>query len=115
MTEDDSQQPDLPLPFPDLAGDMPLLPARMVNEYQYCARLAYLEWVQGEWAESADTVEGRHTHRRADKPGGKLPPPGEVEADTQIHARSITPLRSRSAVSTSSSARLQNTARNTSA
>ncbi|HET7922949.1 MAG TPA: hypothetical protein VFM15_09370 [Gammaproteobacteria bacterium] len=37
---------------------MPLLPARMVNEYQYCPRLAYLEWVQGEWADSADTVEG---------------------------------------------------------
>ena len=30
----------------------------MVNEYQYCPRLAYLEWVQGEWADSADTVEG---------------------------------------------------------
>jgi CRISPR/Cas system-associated exonuclease Cas4 (RecB family) len=25
---------------------MPLLPARMVNEYQYCPQLAYLEWVQ---------------------------------------------------------------------
>ncbi len=90
MTEDDSQQPDLPLPFPDLAQDMPLLPARMVNEYQYCARLAYLEWVQAEWAESADTVEGRHTHRRADKPGGKLPPPEELDAEAHIHVRSIT-------------------------
>jgi CRISPR-associated protein Cas1 len=29
----------------------------MVNEFQYCPRLAYLEWVQGEWADSADTVE----------------------------------------------------------
>lgn len=28
------QQPELPLPFPELAGDMPLLPARMLNEYQ---------------------------------------------------------------------------------
>ena len=90
MTEDSPQQPDLPLPFPDLAGDMPLLPARMVNEYQYCPRLAYLEWVQGEWAESADTVEGRHTHRRADKPGGKLPPPEELDDEAHIHARSIT-------------------------
>ena len=90
MSDPDPSQPDLPLPFPDLAGDLPPLPARMVNEYQYCPRLAYLEWVQGEWAESADTVEGRHAHRRTEKPGGVLPPPEEVEADTLIHARSIT-------------------------
>jgi CRISP-associated protein Cas1 len=83
-------QRELPLPFPELSGDMPLLPARMVNEYQYCPRLAYLEWVQGEWAESADTVEGRSAHRRVDKPGGKLPDPGEAEEGQRIHARSIT-------------------------
>jgi CRISPR-associated endonuclease Cas1/CRISPR-associated protein Cas4 len=47
----------------------------MINEYQYCPRLAYLEWVQGEWSESADTVEGRHTHRRVDRPSGELPKP----------------------------------------
>jgi CRISPR-associated protein Cas4 len=83
-------QSELPLPFPELAEDMPLLPARMVNEYQYCPRLAYLEWVQGEWAESGDTVEGRHRHRRVDKPGGKLPPAEEREEGERIHARSIT-------------------------
>ena len=83
-------QTDLPLPFPELSADEPLIPARMVNEYQYCPRLAYLEWVQGEWAESADTVEGRHSHRRVDKPAGKLPPPDETEAAERIHARSIT-------------------------
>ncbi len=70
-----TDQLDLPLPFPELARDLPLMPARMVNEYQYCPRLAYLEWVQGEWEDSSDTVEGRYTHRRVDKPGGELPPP----------------------------------------
>jgi CRISPR-associated endonuclease Cas1/CRISPR-associated protein Cas4 len=84
------RQTELPLPFPELAGDMPLLPARMLNEYQYCPRLAYLEWVQGEWADSADTVEGRGVHRRVDRPSGELPPPEDVDADTRIHARSIT-------------------------
>ncbi len=69
----DPSQSELPLPCPPLPGDLPLLPARMINEYQYCPRLAYLEWVQGEWAESADTVEGRHTHRRVDRPSGDLP------------------------------------------
>ena len=90
MTEDSPSQPELPLPFPELSGDLPLLPARMVNEYQYCPRLAYLEWVQGEWAESADTVEGRRTHRRVDRPGGELPAPEDTEEGERIHARSIT-------------------------
>lgn len=87
---DKNRQGDLPLPFPELAQDMPLLPARMVNEYQYCPRLAYLEWVQGEWSESADTVEGRHVHRRVDKSDGRLPAPSELSEDEKIHARSIT-------------------------
>lgn len=43
-----------------------LIPVRMVNEYVYCPRLAYLEWVDSEWAESGDTVEGKHQHRRVD-------------------------------------------------
>ena len=83
-------QPDLPLPFPELSGDLPLLPVRMLNEYQYCPRLSYLEWVQGEWAESADTVEGRAAHRRVDKKGGKLPSPEDAETIERIHARAIT-------------------------
>jgi len=69
---------------------MPLLPARMVNEYQYCPRLAYLEWVQGEWADSADTVEGRHRHKRVDAPAGELPEPGSEGTEERVHARSVT-------------------------
>ncbi len=83
-------QQELPLPFPDLAADMPLLPARMVNEYEYCPRLAYLEWVQGEWADSSDTIQGKYQHRRVDKPGGRIPSLEETEADVEFHARSIT-------------------------
>ena len=30
-----------------------LVPARMLNEYAYCPRLAYLEWVQGEFSRTA--------------------------------------------------------------
>jgi len=53
-------QPELALSYPLAAGDeVPLLPARMLNEFVYCPRLAYLEWVQAEWADSADTAEGR--------------------------------------------------------
>jgi CRISPR-associated protein Cas1 len=85
----DEAQKELPLPCPSLPSDLPLLPARMVNEYQYCPRLAYLEWVQGEWRESSDTVEGRFAHRRVDRPSGALPDPADT-SDERIHARSIT-------------------------
>jgi CRISPR-associated endonuclease Cas1/CRISPR-associated protein Cas4 len=90
MPDPPTSQAELPLPFPELAHDLPLLPVRMLNEYQYCPRLAYLEWVQGEWADSADTVEGRSVHRRVDKPAGALPPPEELPAEEKLHARSIT-------------------------
>ncbi|GAB6041933.1 CRISPR-associated endonuclease Cas4g/Cas1g [Endothiovibrio diazotrophicus] len=85
----DPRQQELPLPFPELNDDQPLLPARMVNEYEYCPRLAYLEWVQGEWADSADTVDGRAKHKRVDRKGGELPAKEDWEDQTKIHARSI--------------------------
>ena len=66
-------QLSLPLNFPEISHDQPLLPVRMVNEFVYCARLAYLEWVQGEWRESLDTVQGTHAHRRVDQARGNLP------------------------------------------
>ena len=83
-------QPELPLPPPPLRDDQPYVPARMVNEFQYCPRLAYLEWVQGEWAESADTVEGRGVHRRVDRGSGELPEAEALGEDERIHARSVT-------------------------
>jgi CRISPR-associated endonuclease Cas1/CRISPR-associated protein Cas4 len=56
----------------------------MVNEYVYCPRLAYLEWVQGEWDDNLDTVEGRFVHRRVDEePAAEVPAPDEVEADPE--------------------------------
>ncbi len=80
-------QRELPLSFPELAPDAPLIPVRIVNEYVYCPRLAYLMWVQAEWADSADTVEGRAKHRRVDAKAEVLPEtPAE---DEHIHARSV--------------------------
>lgn len=52
-----------------------LLPARMLNEYVYCPRLFYLEWVDDRWSDSADTEDGRFAHRAVDKPTGQLPDP----------------------------------------
>lgn len=66
-----------------------LVPARMLNEFAYCPRLFYLEWVQGEWAESEDTLEGRFKHRRVEKEKGKVPAPGAAAPEDKIHARSL--------------------------
>ncbi len=67
--------------------DLPLIPVRMLNESVYCPRLGYMMWVQGEFAPSADTVDGVIKHKRVDRGGGALPEtPGEVET---IHARSV--------------------------
>lgn len=84
------EQFSLPLPGPPAAADAPPMPARMVNEFSYCPRLAYLEWVQTEWADSADTVEGRHRHRRVDRPSGNPPAPEDLGDADQLHARSVT-------------------------
>ena len=84
------QQSELPLEAPPLPDDAPFLPARMVNEYVYCPRLAYLEWVQSEWAESADTVEGAHVHRRVDREDKPLPPADALGDADRPRTRSVT-------------------------
>ena len=47
-----------------------LVPARMVNEFAYCPRLFFLEWVQARFTDSVDTVEGRPAPARAVRAGG---------------------------------------------
>jgi len=70
-------------------SDVPLLiPARMLNEFAYCPRLCYIEWIQGEFADSADTVDGRFQHRRVDSDSGAVPE-DEEEAAEAFHARSV--------------------------
>lgn len=64
------------------------IPARMLNEYVYCPRLYHLEYVQREWAESADTLAGVRDHRRVDVPKGDLPSAIEV-AGYDGEARSV--------------------------
>lgn len=85
------------------------IPVRMLNEFTYCPRLGYLEWVQGEWAENIETMEGSFGHRNVDKPDRQHIParksgseseqptvpdsqPPALESaplDSPIHARSI--------------------------
>jgi len=53
------------------------LPARMINEFVYCPRLFYLIHVEGQFADSIDTIGGRIVHRRVDTGNGGLPPAAE--------------------------------------
>jgi CRISP-associated protein Cas1 len=67
-----------------------LVPARMLNEYAYCPRLFFLEWVDRLWAPSSDTAEGDRQHRRVDAGGGAAPLPseGEVKAARSVELSS---------------------------
>lgn len=52
-------------PATDLSDSIPsetqnvpaLVPARMLNEFTYGPRLAYLMWTQSEWADNADNLD----------------------------------------------------------
>ena len=70
-------------------SDVPdLVPARMVNEFEYCPRLFYLEWVQSRFEDNPDTVEGRYVHRNVDAGGGRIDDPDE---DSPVRkAKSVT-------------------------
>lgn len=71
---------------PDITDVPDLVPARMVNEFSYCRRLFFLEWVHAQFADNTDTVEGRWHHRVVDEQAGAVPLP--EEGDVRI-ARSV--------------------------
>lgn len=77
------------LPAPPATAEMPLVPVRMVNEYVYCPRLAWLEWVDGAWAESGDTAQGRRVHARVDAGGPPLADAEAVAGGTEMKTRAV--------------------------
>ncbi len=67
--------------------DLPdYLPARMLNEFVYCPRLFFYEWVEGVFAHSADTIEGELRHEKLESKSDPLPLPDQ---DVRIHSRSV--------------------------
>jgi CRISP-associated protein Cas1 len=86
------------LPFPNpkpnrtrtaqRAPSLDYLPARMVNEFVYCPRLFFYEWVESAFRETADTLEGSAQHKRVDARPSELLEAGA--SDEKIHARSVT-------------------------
>ena len=65
--------PQLP-PSPSRHENEPQqIPARMLNEFVYCQRLFYYEFVEGVFVESVDTLRGEAIHKRVDSGNGALP------------------------------------------
>jgi CRISPR-associated protein Cas1 len=64
------------------------LPARMLNEYVYCPRLFFYEWVEGVFAHSPDTVQGALRHETLGEKAEPMAQAGTGE-DGAIHARSV--------------------------
>lgn len=56
------------------------VPARMVNQFVYCARLFHLEWVQAEFTTSDDVEQGLYVHRVLDNESGDLPDKQDARA-----------------------------------
>lgn len=55
-----------------------LVPARTLNDLAYCPRRFGIERMEGQWADSVDTEQGRNVHRRVDRPTREgLPEPDE--------------------------------------
>jgi CRISPR-associated exonuclease Cas4/CRISPR-associated protein Cas1 len=83
-------QGELDLFAPPAAPDDILVPARMVNEWVYCPRLAFLEWAQGEWAPNADTAAGVRAHRATQQGRAPaLPAPAAVDDDLTLRTRRV--------------------------
>ena len=75
--------------MPDLASNLnsalDIVPASMLNEFSYCPRRCYFEWIEGEFADCEATLEGRSLHRRLEMEPENLPELG-LEP---VHAREI--------------------------
>ena len=67
----------------------------MLNEFVYCQRLFYYEYVEGIFVESADTLRGSAIHQKVDSGSGALPDAkvdGKAEKPAEpevIHSRSV--------------------------
>jgi len=56
----------------------------MLNEFVYCQRLFYYEFVEGVFVENADTLRGGALHQRVDSGAGALPKAKRVTGRIKI-------------------------------
>jgi CRISPR-associated protein Cas1 len=67
----------------------PILPVRRLQNYAYCPRLFYYQWVENLFEENADTVAGSAAHRQVDKPSQLPEDPKEMELPEGARLRSL--------------------------
>ena len=77
------------LPSAATVDDLPPMPVRRLQNYAYCARLFYYQWVEDLFVENADTVGGTATHRQTDKPSALPEDPKELELPEGARLRSL--------------------------
>lgn len=68
---------------------VPLMPVRRLQNYAYCPRLFYYQWVEGIFVENADVADGKAVHSRADKPGRMTQDPAELDLPEGAVLRSL--------------------------
>ena len=66
-----------------MENDPDLIPLRMLNEYIYCKRLWWYEYVDKIFIDSEETLHGRFLHRNVDKENELK------EADNNLHATAV--------------------------
>ena len=69
----------------------------MLNEFVYCQRLFYYEFVEGVFVESADTLRGGAIHQRVDSGSGGLPAAKKKSAAGKKKTDEATPAETESA------------------
>ncbi len=95
-TAPEVSSPQVAAPLPTVAAvpvldssDLPMMPVRRLQNYAYCARLFYYQWVEDLFVENADTVKGSADHRQVDKPSALPEDPKELELPEGARLRSL--------------------------
>ena len=65
-----------------------LIPVRMLVQFAYCNRLAYMEWVQDEFESNYYVADGKYKHRNVDRKSGTKKM--QEDGNETIHASSVT-------------------------
>lgn len=81
--------PASPVPAEIVVEPAPLMPVRRLQNYVYCPRLFYYQWVENLFEENADTAEGSAVHRQTDKPSALPEDPKELELPEGARLRSL--------------------------
>jgi CRISP-associated protein Cas1 len=70
-------------------SSLPAMPVRRLQNYAYCSRLFYFQWVEDLFVENGDTVSGSAQHRQVDKPSSLPEDPKELELPEGARLRSL--------------------------